>query len=241
MWNAAGTRPDGCDLLERLAQQQDPEARVWTGRACRRTNKAPVSGEHRPGRVLVSHLTLLQRVLFVPDIQSAWAWLLHFASGGAKYRVVRCLQEVVTKTCGGVSARFSTWPRLTQELVGWDCATLSASAGEMPCHDPREAPSSCPRHRARSEQACNREPHTLVGNSCGTGFDWCSGVGGRRKTVFPRGKRTWLPQAWVAARCCFSCVASSAMQNLMQRLADHEKALVRSQSGPLADAAFFFF
>ena len=31
VWNAAGDRPPACDLLERIAQASDPEARVWKG------------------------------------------------------------------------------------------------------------------------------------------------------------------------------------------------------------------
>ena len=27
----SGVRPAGCDMLQRLAEQHDPEARVWTG------------------------------------------------------------------------------------------------------------------------------------------------------------------------------------------------------------------
>ena len=31
VWNMSGVRPVGCDMLQRLAEQHDPEARVWTG------------------------------------------------------------------------------------------------------------------------------------------------------------------------------------------------------------------
>ena len=31
VWNAAGERPEACDILERIAQAEDPRARVWKG------------------------------------------------------------------------------------------------------------------------------------------------------------------------------------------------------------------
>ena len=31
VWNAAGERPEACDVLERIAQEEDPRARVWKG------------------------------------------------------------------------------------------------------------------------------------------------------------------------------------------------------------------
>ena len=31
VWNVAGERPEACDVLERIAQAEDPRARVWKG------------------------------------------------------------------------------------------------------------------------------------------------------------------------------------------------------------------
>ena len=39
VWNMSGVRPVGCDMLQRLAEQHDPEARVRTGSECRQQSK----------------------------------------------------------------------------------------------------------------------------------------------------------------------------------------------------------
>ena len=31
VWNMSGVKPVGCDMLQRLTEQHDPEARAWTG------------------------------------------------------------------------------------------------------------------------------------------------------------------------------------------------------------------
>ena len=97
VWNAAGERPQACDLLERLS----PENRVWRG------SELPASEQGirilgtqlgRPEYVdaqlratTEKHQTLLQRIPAVPDVQSAWSLLLQCASSRANYlmRVIR--------------------------------------------------------------------------------------------------------------------------------------------------------
>ena len=101
VWNMAGVRPEGCDILERLAQQDDLEARVWTGSHVPAVEQGililgtPLGHDEyvRAQLELKSseHDVLLSRIPSVADVQSAWALLLHCASARANYllRVVR--------------------------------------------------------------------------------------------------------------------------------------------------------
>ena len=55
VWNSRGIRPDFCDVLERLAQQVDPGARVWD-QICRQRSKASPCWAHLlAGRNLFTH------------------------------------------------------------------------------------------------------------------------------------------------------------------------------------------
>ena len=98
VWNCSGIRPSGCDVLERIAQADDPEARVWRGAG--ETDLPP----GRQGVVVLGtplgdpafiqaylekkveeQRTLLARIPLVPDLQSAWLILLHCAAAKANY------------------------------------------------------------------------------------------------------------------------------------------------------------
>ena len=112
MWNAAGIRPPACDELDRVAQLEDPEApSVWRG------GDLPIASqgikvlgtplghdefvEAHLARTSQSQETLLERIPTLPDVQSAWALLLHCANARATYllRVVR--QEMVHRFAEG--------------------------------------------------------------------------------------------------------------------------------------------
>ena len=101
MWNRSGNRPAGCDVLDRAARALDPEfTTVWRGGGEPVHQGVVILGtplghedfvraqlEH----IVEEHNVLLERIPSVPDVQSAWALLLHCANARANYalRVVR--------------------------------------------------------------------------------------------------------------------------------------------------------
>ena len=113
VWNAAGERPEACDILERIAQAEDPRARVWKGSNISTSEQ----GVHLLGtplghvdyvqtqltQKLAEHNVFLQRIPLVADVQSAWSLLLHCAGERANdlLRVVR--PELVGKFALGHS------------------------------------------------------------------------------------------------------------------------------------------
>ena len=97
MWDMSWTRRAGCDLLECIAQQSDPEARVWRGSELPMDQQGVTILEHfwaiqilslHSWRKIQDHIILLERILAVTDVQSL---LLHCASARANciLRVVR--------------------------------------------------------------------------------------------------------------------------------------------------------
>ena len=88
-------------MLQRLAEQHDPEARVWTGSEVPAAEQGiiilgtPLGHDEfvRAQLELKSreHDLLLSRILSLSDLLSAWALLLHCASSRANYllRVIR--------------------------------------------------------------------------------------------------------------------------------------------------------
>ena len=148
VWNMSGTRPAGCDLLERIAQQSDPEARVWRGSELPLDQQGvtilgtplihPDFVSAQLQQKIQDHRILLERIPAVTDVQSAWSLLLHCASARANY-IVWCglissehLQLSMTKASGSVVARFWVFlplksvpsheilPHCRLHLVGWD-------------------------------------------------------------------------------------------------------------------------
>ena len=94
MWNAAGIRPDACDLLERLAARHN-SGPVWRGSEVP-THQQGVKilgtplGHHdfvqtELELVATDHQVLLDRIPGVPDVQAAWLLLLHCAQARANY------------------------------------------------------------------------------------------------------------------------------------------------------------
>ena len=105
IWNLAGTKPDICEELQRLAEAPKPGARVWRGSEVPteeqgiRVLGAPVG--HRDfirrhlEKVLEQHQVLLNGTPRVPVVQSAWLILFHCASARANYQVRVMRPEVV--------------------------------------------------------------------------------------------------------------------------------------------------
>ena len=108
VWNRAGLRPAGCDVLDRAARAMDPNfTTVWRGSGLPLSEQGinilgtPLGHEefvrNHLMRTIEEHTVLLDRIPTVPDVQSAWALLLHCANARANYslRVVR--PELVTQ------------------------------------------------------------------------------------------------------------------------------------------------
>ena len=101
VWNSGGERPEFCNVLERVAQIADPEARVWRGSGLPTTEQGIRVLGTPLGHVdyvetqlrdrLEDHQVLLNRIPEVQDLQTAWALLLHCASARANcmLRVIR--------------------------------------------------------------------------------------------------------------------------------------------------------
>ena len=101
VWNMSGVRPAGCDMLQRLAEQHDREARVWTGSEVPAAEQGiiilgtPLGHDEfvRAQLELKSreHDLLISRIPSLSDFLFAWAFLLHCASSRANYllRVIR--------------------------------------------------------------------------------------------------------------------------------------------------------
>ena len=80
VWNAAGDRPPACDVLERIAQVSDPDARVWKGSGVATEQQGirilgtPLGHPHYVQafmrKVLAEHEVLLSRIPLVEDVQS---------------------------------------------------------------------------------------------------------------------------------------------------------------------------
>ena len=92
-WNAAGRKPLVCEAMDRIAQVQNPEAKVCRGsevpvdRQGVKVLGAPIG--HPPfvaaqlSAVAEHQATLLQRIPLMPDLQSTWLLLLHCAGARA--------------------------------------------------------------------------------------------------------------------------------------------------------------
>ena len=94
VWNKFGVRSRGCDTIDRAARATNPEfTSVWRELAlpteCQgiKVLGCPLGHDDSVHAHLEkthqAHRTLLQRIPRVPDVQSAWALLLHCASARA--------------------------------------------------------------------------------------------------------------------------------------------------------------
>ena len=95
VWNAAGRKPLVCEAMDRIAQVQNPVAKVWRGsevpvdRQGVKVLGAPIGHPAfvaaQLSAVAEHQATLLQRTPLMPDLQSAWLLLLHCAGARATY------------------------------------------------------------------------------------------------------------------------------------------------------------
>ena len=95
VWNAAGRKPLVYEAMDRIAQAQNPEAKVWRGsevpvdRQGVKDLGAPIGHPAfvtaQLAAVAEHQATLLQRIPLTPDLQSAWLLLLHCAGGRPTY------------------------------------------------------------------------------------------------------------------------------------------------------------
>ena len=97
VWNRGGERPAMCDVLERIARVQNPQAVVWRGSDIP-SHQQGIKVLGTPlGHVdfIAQHLRnvteeqrcLLERIPMVQDVQSAWLLLLHRAAARANYQL----------------------------------------------------------------------------------------------------------------------------------------------------------
>ena len=113
-WNAGGERP--CDVLERIAQVEDPSARIW--------KESDIPTVEQGVRVLGTALgqvdfvggavsnVFFQRIPLVADVQSVWSScvvlvaepMISFESSGLNSS--RYSLQVTTKGCGSALERF---------------------------------------------------------------------------------------------------------------------------------------
>ena len=97
VWNQGGIRPEACDLLDRIAQQADPDAHVWKGAGLPEVDQGfrvlgtplghPAYVEAQLETLAVEHQDFLDRIPLLPDLQCAWSLLLHCASARATYYI----------------------------------------------------------------------------------------------------------------------------------------------------------
>ena len=111
IWNQAGERPPICDVLERIAQQNNPRARVWRGSEVPTAQQGikvlgtplghPDFVRQHLRDVSEEHERFLTRIPLVRDVQSAWLLLLHCAQARANFllRAVRpeAVEEFATR------------------------------------------------------------------------------------------------------------------------------------------------
>ena len=256
VWNAAGDRPPACNLLERIAQASDPEGRVWKG------SGVPLD-EHRGSpfwalhwdiphcmqaflrRVTVEHEVLLSRIPLVEDVQSAWALLLHCAGGRANFmlRAVSLRWSVVLVVDMSVLhfERCGRWrlPRCGPGRLGIEGRSVDHPAFWASWADCIAMVRA--RHldvvaliiRAMRDTglptlvSAQTVAHQLVGVE---GFGVANGRPPRRKPgVFEPGGCRHGRQHEAASQ-----VERQHRGRLMPRLPQQQRAMLRSQSGPLA-------
>ena len=90
VWNASVVRPRACDTLQAVTDEQ--------GIKVLGTRDFVAAHLHR---VLGKHLTLLERIPLLQDIQMAWTLLLHSASSRANYRLRVVRPELTEQFAAG--------------------------------------------------------------------------------------------------------------------------------------------
>ena len=105
VWNASGLRPEGCDILDRAAGAVNPDFdTVWRGDGPTNTQGIKVVGtplghedyvRDHLRRTTDDHVALLDKIPSLPDVQSAWALLLHRALARANH-MLRAIRPEMT-------------------------------------------------------------------------------------------------------------------------------------------------
>ena len=95
VWNRSGSQPRGCDILQRIAIQSDPDAVVWRGSDVPTVQQGikilgtPLGhndyAQNHLDRVADEHQRFIDMLLPVPNLQSSWLLLVHCASARANY------------------------------------------------------------------------------------------------------------------------------------------------------------
>ena len=93
VWNHSGSRPHGCDILQRVAVQADPDTVVWRGSDVPTVHQGiKILGtplrhhdivQNHLERVADEHQRFLDMLRSVPNLQSSWLLLLDCASARA--------------------------------------------------------------------------------------------------------------------------------------------------------------
>ena len=283
VWNAVGERPDACEVLERIAQAENPSARVWKGSDIPTVEQGvtvlgtPLGDvdfvEAQLTKKLAEHTVFLERIPLLADVQSAWSLLLHCAGGRANYllRVVR--PELVETFAAGHNAglwecfkrilkldfdvdstvKYISSLQLAMGGLGLRSASRTSEsaywaswADSLPMISERH-PTVAGSFARRLERGEDLTPtmasavlarHHLSGVE---GFEppsWEALVQGARpperepEDFEPGGTRYgWQHEASSRTELQFK-------GRIMSTLAEHEQALLRSQSGPLAGTSF---
>ena len=263
VWNASGVRPRACDAFQAIATGAGSLEPVWKGSGLVTDEQGikvlgtPLGHEDFVAahlhRVLRKHQTLLERIPVLQDIQSAWTLLLHSASSRANYqlRVVRpelteqfaaghddgviCL--ISPDSLGGWGLRSALRTRQAAYWASW-ADTLSMVRGRhravadtmvTSLTDGIGPPSFVSAERARRDLSgvMEFEPPTWL--------EWRM-----ERARHPR-PRTRTPSDWRAGwqHEAASRVEAHHRASVIYPGADErERALVRSQSGPLAGVPF---
>ena len=272
VWNAAGRKPLVCEAMDRIAQVQNPEAKVWRG------SEVPV--DRQGVKVLgapighpvfvAAQLSAVAEHPLMPDLQSAWLLLLHCAGARATYflRVVNpeaaldyatlhdermwsCLCRLldmspnlcdcVAKQCatlplvlGGLGLRSAVRTRLPAHWASWaDCLPMiKESHPEVAVEGlQRVDTTECLRAVARAAEELSRLPGFVLPS-------WEALANGARPPVRepdqhePGCQRAgWQHEG--SAR-----LEEAVRESLFVTMTDCERALVRSQGGPGAGAAY---
>ena len=118
-WNRSGSQPRGCDILQRIAVQSDPDAVVRRGLNVPTLQQGikilgTLLGHHdyvqnHLERVADEHQRFMDMLPSERNLQSSWLLLAHCASARANHllRIVcpDCVRGFAGAACGSVCAR----------------------------------------------------------------------------------------------------------------------------------------
>ena len=268
VWNAAGIRPPACDELERIAQLTDPDARVWKGFLLPTSEQGvrilgtpvghPDFVQAFLRKVLEEHDVLLSRIPMVEDLQSAWALLLHCAGGRANFmlRVVRpeavqtfaeghsdglwsCLRNILGVTrhksngSGHCHDASISWRDGSPQRCSHESCGILGKLGRLPFNGPRTTPKIATTILRRVETLWLLQ-HWWQHERLQANWppSWEALADGQRPPLREPGdfRHGWQHEASSRVR--------QHREILLPQLTDSERAMLRSQSGPLAGVPF---